>query len=209
MLIFDLDGTLWDAGQALADSWGEELVRAAGIDKHFTADDIHAVMGLPMNEIADHLLPEVELPRRHEIFRSCEAYEIEYLNKHGAELFPAVRETLDELLDAGYGMSIVSNCQQGYINAFINSMDMHKYFSDQEEWGRTKLSKAENIRLVMDRNDYDEYIYIGDIQKDSDAAHAAGIECINAAFGFGNIEDGIDTIETFGELPACLKRIDF
>ncbi len=209
MIIFDLDGTLWDSGQSLAESWGIEVAKEANIDKVFTADMIHGVMGFTMDEIADRLLPEIEAPKRYEVFRKCEAFEIEYLAKHGGVLFDGVVDTLKLLNEEGYGMSIVSNCQQGYIKAFLSSMGLTGYFQDYEEWGRTLLPKSENIKLVMERNDFDKYIYVGDIQNDCDAAHQAGIECINAAYGFGAITDAIDSIQSFGELPACLERIGF
>ena len=209
MIIFDLDGTLWDSGQSLADSWGLEITRESGIDKHFSAEDIHKVMGLPMTEIADNLLPEIPEERRYEIFDKAEAYEIEYISEHGGVLFDGVRETLTELKKLGYKMTIVSNCQEGYIPAFLKSMNMGEFFCDYEEWGRTGLTKGENIRLVMERNNVTKAIYIGDIQRDADSAAEAGIPCIAADYGFGHIENPIARINSFGELINCLKQLNF
>lgn len=209
MIIFDLDGTLWDSGQSLADSWGLEITKLSGLDKHFTSEDIHKIMGLTMNEIADNLIPELPPERRYEIFRECEYCEIEYIREHGGELFPGIRETLTELKKRGYNMTIVSNCQEGYIPAFLDSMDMREFFTDYEEWGRTHLSKGENIRLVMERNNTTKAVYIGDIQRDADAAAAAGIPCIAADYGFGHIADPIARISEFEELPAVLEQMDF
>ena len=106
-------------------------------------------------------------------------------------------------------MAVVSNCQEGYIKAFLDSMDMDSYFVDYEEWGHTGLLKADNIRLVMERNGVSEAVYIGDIQKDSDAAHEAGIPCISADYGFGDISDAEGRIEKFADLPSELKRIGY
>jgi len=209
MIIFDLDGTLWDSGQSLAESWGMEIAREAGLEKGFTADDIHKVMGLTMDEIADALLPELPEKRRYEVFRKCEAFEIEYIKEHGGVLFPGVRETIRELFNAGKSLTIVSNCQAGYIDAFLDSMDMREYFADYEEWGRTGLLKADNIRLVMERNGADKAVYVGDIQKDSDSSHEAGIPCIWAEYGFGTISDSIAVIHEFADLPKVLEDIGF
>ena len=88
-------------------------------------------------------------------------------------------------------------------------MDMSGYFIDYEEWGRTGLLKADNIRLVMERNGIDKAVYIGDIQKDSDASHEAGIPCIWAAYGFGDICDAEGKIDSFSELPAELERMGY
>ena len=107
----------------------------------------------------------------------------------------------------GVKMAVVSNCQEGYVKAFLDSMDMWKYFVDYEEWGRTFLSKADNIKLVMERNGEDKGIYVGDIQKDCDSAHAAGVPCIYAAYGFGEISDAEGRIDSFSELPGVLKEL--
>lgn len=208
MIIFDLDGTLWDSGQSVAESWNIETARN-GAEYHFVAEDIQSVMGLTMNEIADHLMPDLPEDERYPLIRKCEKYEIEYIYEHGGNLFPGVRETLARLMADGHRLSIVSNCQAGYIEAFLHSMKMGEFFCDYEEWGRTHLSKAENIRLVMERNGEEHAIYVGDIQRDADSAAAAGIPCIAAEFGFGHIQDPIARIYEFGELIECLKKIEF
>ena len=180
MVIFDLDGTLWDSGDSVGESWNI-VIQRAGYDLTVTADDLRRNMGKTMNEIADDLfgfLPEEE---RYALARRCEVFENAYITEHGGILFEGVRETLKELYDAGVKMSIVSNCQEGYIPAFLTSMDMHRYFIDYEEWGRSGLLKADNIRLVMERNGVEKAVYVGDIQKDADASAKAGVPCIWAA----------------------------
>lgn len=131
MVIFDLDGTLWDSGDSVGESWNI-VIQRAGYDLTVTADDLRRNMGKTMNEIADDLfgfLPEEE---RYALARRCEVFENAYITEHGGRLFEGVRETLKELYDAGVKMSIVSNCQEGYIPAFLTSMDMHRYFVDYE-----------------------------------------------------------------------------
>ena len=208
MVIFDLDGTLWNSSRVVAESWNI-AIKEDGYDLVLTSDDIMRGMGKTMNEIADGLfgfLPEKE---RYALARHCEAYENEYLADHRGDLFDGVEETLALLRDAGVKMAVVSNCQEGYVKAFLDSMDMWKYFCDYEEWGRTYLLKAGNIKLVMERNGEDKTVYVGDIQKDSDASHEAGIPCIYAAYGFGEITDAEGVINKFDELPGVLKEMGF
>ena len=209
MVIFDLDGTLWNSSVQVADSWNVVIEQEVGKEHTLSADDIMSCMGLTMTEIADRhfgFLPEKE---RYELSRKCEVYENGYITEHGGVLFDGVEETLAKLKDMGVQMAVVSNCQEGYITAFLDSMDMWKYFIDYEEWGRTFLSKADNIKLVMERNGASKGIYVGDIQKDSDAAHKAGIECIYASYGFGEINDAVATLKSFDELPAVLEELGF
>ena len=207
MVIFDLDGTLWDASVPVADSWNVVIEKEVGKEYTLSSEDIMKYMGLTMTEIADRhfgFLPEKE---RYELSHKCEVFENGYITEHGGTLFDGVEETLAKLKDMGVPMAVVSNCQEGYVKAFLDSMDMWKYFVDYEEWGRTFLSKADNIKLVMERNGEDKGIYVGDIQKDCDSAHAAGVPCIYAAYGFGEISDAEGRIDSFSELPGVLKEL--
>ena len=209
MVIFDLDGTLWDSSENVAASWNVVIEQELGKANALTGADILQYMGLTMTEIADMhfgFLPEKE---RYELSHKCEVYENDYITEHGGRLFEGVEETLKMLKEKGVKMAVVSNCQEGYVKAFLDSMDMWKYFIDYEEWGRTFLSKADNIKLVMERNGEEKGIYVGDIQKDSDSAHAAGVPCIYASYGFGEISDGIATINSFDELPPILEELGF
>lgn len=209
MVIFDLDGTLWDSSVQVAESWNVVIEREVGKEHTLSAADIMKYMGLTMTEIADRhfgFLPEKE---RYELSHKCEEFENSYITEHGGRLFEGVEETLAKLKDMGVKMAVVSNCQEGYIKAFLDSMNMWKYFVDYEEWGRTMLLKADNIKLVMERNGASKGIYVGDIQKDSDAAHKAGIDCIYASYGFGEINDAVATLKSFDELPGILEELGF
>ena len=207
MLIFDLDGTLWDSAAEVAESWNIILQKETGVNIGLSAEDIKRDMGKTMDQIADDLFADLPADERYALARRCEVFENSYIAEHGGELFDGVRETLAALFGMGTEMAVVSNCQAGYIEAFYESTGMADFFIDYEEWGRTGLSKSDNIKLVMERNGCSHAVYIGDIQKDSDSAHEAGIPCIHAAYGFGDIRDAEGAIHHFSELPSELRRI--
>ncbi len=207
ILLFDLDGTLWDSSQEVADSWNVILREQLPEIKTLTKEDIMSVMGKTMEEIAQTVLAGYQGDNARQVFKNCEIYENEYLTEHGAVLFPKVRETLENLRKAGYDMAVVSNCQSGYINAFYVSMKMSDLFCDMEEWGNTGKTKAENIRLVMERNNYSKAVYIGDTIKDERAAKDAQIPFIHAAYGFGTAEDADAVIYSIDELESVVEGV--
>ena len=75
---------------------------------------------------------------------------------------------------------------------------------DTECYGDTKKSKGENIRLVIERNHLQNCVYVGDTKGDCEAAKAAGIPFIFAAYGFGNVETFDKEIRDVRELLEIL-----
>ena len=209
MLIFDLDGTLWDSATRVAESWNLIFARENLDFTPLTEDDIHSVMGMTMDEIRYVLPVKVPEDRREAIFRECAAFEVEYLRTHAGTPYPQLRPVMETLKSRGYSLAIVSNCQLGYIDAFLVSCGVEDLFQDQEEWERTGLTKGENIRLVMERNGFSRAVYIGDTRKDQEAARAAGIPFIHAAYGFGEAERPEGVIHSLAELPGLLEESDF
>ena len=207
LLLFDLDGTLWDSAAQVAESWNQIFLREDPGLPPLTADDIHGVMGMTMREISETLYPGWSHPRRQAVFDECCEWEVKYLYTHCGILYPDLRPVMETLLSRGYRLAIVSNCQTGYIDAFLTSSGTASLFCDYEEWGRTGLPKGENIRLVMDRNGFSRGIYIGDTKKDREAALLAGIPFIHAAYGFGAVEGADGVIRSLAGLPDEVERL--
>ena len=207
MLLFDLDGTLWDSAIPVAEAWNEVFQRESPGLPLLTAEDIHSVMGMTMKEIGNTLYPGFHSEKRGAIFDECCVYEVEYLHSHCGTLYPDLRATLEALKARGFDLAIVSNCQLGYIDAFLASSGVGDLFCDYEEWERTGLSKGENIRLVMERNGYTKGLYIGDTKKDQEAALLAGIPFIHAAYGFGKTENPDGVIRSLAELPSAVAKL--
>ena len=135
-----------------------------------------------------------------------EALTAEYLRQRGGILFPHLKEVLEQL-SKDYFLAIVSNCQVGYIEAFLEYHQLGDYFSDTENFGRTGLQKGDNIRLVCDRNQLDRAVYLGDIQGDYDSACKAGIPFILAGYGFGQVDAEVPVIQSLQELPEAAAKI--
>ena len=205
-IIFDLDGTLWDASQSNAPAWNVELERHSEITKRITVEDIQGYMGKTIDEIAKIALPDMETGKSVPILKKCCKEEIVALRQHGGILFPKLEETL-EVLHKKYHLFIVSNCQDGYVQAFLDYHKLNQYFDDIEMAGRTGKNKAENIKLIVERNRLDKAVYVGDTEGDYNSTKEAGLPFIFAAYGFGNVENTEYIIENITELVDVVRNI--
>ena len=207
-LIFDMDGTLWDSSANVAKSW-TQAVKNMGYDRpDITKEDIMGVMGLTMEDIADRLFADLNKEKRMELLEACCALENSYLEEHGGELYPKLEETL-KILKEKYHLYIVSNCQSGYIEAFLAFYGFGRYFDDIECYGNNLKSKGENIALLAKRNQLEDAYYIGDIQGDYDATMEAGLKFVHAAYGFGKVDAKVPELEAFCRLPELMEQLNF
>ena len=206
-LIFDMDGTLWDSSENVAASWTEKL-RELGYERpDITKHDVMSIMGLTMDRIADILFGVLPKDERMELLDQCCEHENDYLLRHGGVLYPELEKTFRRLRK-NYSLYIVSNCQSGYIEAFLEHYGFGHYFDDIECYGNNLKGKGENIALLAERNSLEKAWYVGDIQGDYDATMQAGFDFIHAAYGFGTIDHEVPELERFSELPELMKKLD-
>lgn len=64
----------------------------------------------------------------------------------------------------------MSNCQSGYIEAFLEYYKINDYIEDIECFGNNDLPKWDNIALIIKRNNLKNPVYVGDIDNDRIAA---------------------------------------
>ena len=208
VILFDLDGTLWDACEAIAESWNIYVQRTyPGSDIVLTAESVRGICGKTMDEFGPILFPDMEKEARDSLSEGCCEYEVEYLRDHGGQLYPGVMEMMNTLRDQGYHLYIVSNCQDGYIEDFISWSGCQDLIEDIEDYGRTGKGKADNICLLMERNGLDCAVYVGDTQGDLDSANAAGIPFIFASYGFGSVDADVPGAENVYGIPEAVERV--
>ena len=202
-LIFDLDGTMWDSTGCASDIWNRVFSKHREIDWKMTKEKAEQLMGKTMEEIGQMLFPDFPEEKRNSIVDEFGFEEVEYLKENGAILYDGLEETLKKL-NQEYELYIVSNCQDGYVPAFLHSHKLGQYFKDIEMSGRTGCDKGSNIKLIMERNNIQSAVYIGDTEGDEKASRIAGIPFIYASYGFGKALAPDAVINTIVELPECV-----
>lgn len=204
-VIFDLDGTLWDATESLRAIWEREMHRI-GIMRTVALEQMIGGMGLGPAELAAHMVPELPIEERVPFFEHVTSLEPDFICEHGARLYPGMVETLREL-SKNHRVMIASNCVCGYIEGFLRYSGLGDAVCDFAHPGVTGLPKAGNIRLLMERNGIDRALMVGDTILDYEAAVGADVPFVFAAYGFGDVPQAQWRIETLRELPALAAEM--
>ena len=206
-IIFDVDGTLWDSTEMVAVAWNK-VIKDEGIEhKELEEKDLKKEFGKPMEAIGESLFPEMPKDEMMKLMEKMLKYENGLVAAGPCVIFEGVQETIKKLSEK-YPLYIVSNCQDGYIEAFIKAHHMEKYFEDTECWGRTRLSKGESNKILIARNHLKNPIYVGDTAGDYQSAVDAGIPFVYAAYGFGEVQDCAYEIQSIRELPEVLEQVN-
>ncbi len=201
-----MDGTLWDSSPQVCKAWDMAVLKCGYTRAPITVQEMQGVMGKTMDAIAEILFPFVEGEERKELLAECCKAENDYLREHGGTLYPDIRSTM-EALKKDYHLYIVSNCNAGYIEAFLDYYKLWDLIEDIECYGNNGKQKAENISLVCERNGLDDAVYVGDIQGDYDSSKKAGVKFIHASYGFGTIDGPVPAVDSFGGLLERVRKV--
>lgn len=204
-VIFDVDGTLWNTTDLVADAWNA-AIQEYGIQRRepITGEILRREFGRPMNVIMDHLFPEQTEQEKEELLKLCCEFEHDDLLHTEQELlYPNVKEVFGTL-SRTKKICVVSNCQSGYIELFLEKYGLQKYVTDTECYGDTLLSKGENIKLVIERNGFGNPVYVGDTTGDFEATKMAQIPFVFVTYGFGKVEEAWKEI---GDLKELLDMV--
>lgn len=203
-IIFDLDGTLWSTSAQIVPVWNQVL-DGMGLTP-VTMAQMNSFMGKTPDMIASMMLPDMPHSDAMRVFAECVAEEDRFLASHGGMLYEGVKSTLSAL-GKKYFLAVVSNCGTGYLDIFLDYHKMREVFDDWETFGGTGMQKAENIRLVVQRNGLESAVYVGDTELDKQSAEEADVAFIWAKYGFGNNLSAKYSIGSITELPAVAGEL--
>ena len=204
-LIFDLDGTLWDAITPIQKAWNEAMI-AEKEPFRFDYAKTKSYMGLTPAETCPLAFPGVPFEEEMRLFHLCIASEIAYLAKNPGTLYPHEREVLSAL-GRSYPLYIVSNSDKGYVENYLHACQMEAYFKGHLCAGDTGLPKWGSIKQIMTQEGITSAIYIGDTIKDKIESEKAGVSFVHAAYGFGKIEPEGYAILSLDELLKLVPMI--
>lgn len=189
--IFDLDGTLLDTLQDLADAGNRVLAECnypqhpVEAYKHFVGDGLRVLM--------ERITPENTTSS--EIDACCEAFHTIYSENWDKNSKPYVdiERMLMQLRDRGVRCSVLSNKPHAftaiYIERFFPKSEFEVVFG-QREGVNKKPDPAGAIEIAEKMGvDPSECIYVGDTAVDMQTGKAAGMFTIGVLWGFRDLEE--------------------
>lgn len=196
-IIFDMDGTLWDAVDSYCKIW-DVTFDQMGIDNvKVPRQVLLECMGLPIDEIFRRIVTvKVDAGKYLKLLDYNERLMMPQL---GGVLYQGVAEGIPRLARQ-YRLFMVSNCGSEGLKNFLAYTHLSDYFTGTLTHGETQMPKSENIRTVINDYDLKNPIYVGDTQGDSNAAHDAGVPMMYVSYGFGTCCDAEYVAESFDRL---------
>jgi len=186
-IIFDLDGTLLDTLEDLADSMNAAL-KTGGYSVH-PIDAYRYFVGDGIENLVRRALPESSRDATT-VARGKEAMDAEYGQRWNAKTkpYPGIPELLDELTRCKMPMAILSNKPESFTLLTVDELLAHWTFAPirgarpntpRKPDPTGALAIAEELGLSPA-----ECLYLGDTDTDMKTATAAGMYALGATWGF-------------------------
>jgi len=186
-VIFDLDGTLLDTLEDLADS-GNDALASCGLPTH----DVNAYryfVGDGVGKLVERMLPE---DRRDEqtVAQVTEAYRDEYSRRWNAKTwpYPGIADLLNALTDREVRMAVFSNkpdaMTQKCVTELLSPWRFDPCVGQRNDYPR-KPDPAGAITIAARWNlPLSSIVYVGDTATDMETAVAAGMVAVGVLWGF-------------------------
>ena len=186
-VIFDLDGTLADTIDAIAEAVNMTLEYFGYPIK--TTDEVRAAVGNGARMIIRRTVPAELYDDEETVTRVLKKYDEMYAltYSHTDKMYDGMREALIALHSSGKKIAVFSNKQDAYVKGLSEI-----YFSDgtiSMALGQTDLPVKPDVaglKLIMNKLGVtaDECVFVGDSGVDLATAKNGGMDCICVSWGF-------------------------
>lgn len=207
--VFDLDGTILNTAEDLADAVNYGL-KKNGLETYSTEEVLkmvgNGVKNLVLRAIGD----------KKELFDACFKDFKEYYSAHYAVktyAYKGVKEALLSLKNSGFTLGVLSNKYDAAVKdlAEIYYGDIFDFVSGEKEGTPRKPDPTSlNDMIKLCGAEKEHTVYIGDSDVDIKTADNAGVKCVSVTWGFRSknfIKEngGYDFADTPEEMAAKIK----
>lgn len=214
-ILFDLDGTLTDSAPAIADALN--AVWAAAGRPEVPQADVRGYIGDGPGPLIERARAALDLDRDPAaVARETQAFLDAYAAAGpGGAPYPGVVETLGALKRDGWRLAVCTNKPQTAAETLLDALGLTP-FLDGVVGGDTPPRRKPDPAHVLAALDFlpgvapEEAVLVGDGMQDVQAAEAAGMAAIAAAYGYGGAAEArpdLPAISSIRELPAKLAAL--
>jgi phosphoglycolate phosphatase len=182
LVVFDWDGTLMDSTAGIAESI-REAARDLGLPVPARAAASH-VIGLGLRDSLRSAVPSLP-ERRYAEF--VEAYRRHFaIEQQRMELFPGVRELLDELRASGRTLAVATGKSRRGLDQALAATELAPYFAASRCADETtpKPDPAMLLELLQELEaPPGGALMVGDTSHDLEMARGAGVDAVAVSYG--------------------------
>ncbi|MGI8314313.1 HAD hydrolase-like protein [Halobacillus mangrovi] len=192
-IIFDMDGTLFQTEKILAISLEDTFNYLSSLnqwDKETPIEKYREIMGVPLPEVWEALLPEHSI----EVRKQADSYFlqrlIENIRDGKGELYPNVREVLRYIKENNYSIYIASNGLTEYLNAIVRYYHLDQWVAETFSIEQIDtLNKSDLVRTILEKYEHSHGAVVGDRLSDINAAKDNGLASIGCRFDFAKDDE--------------------
>ena len=207
LIILDFDGTLADTRGLIVKTM-QQTLEALGLESR-TDEQCASMIGLPLKQAFTDLIPMSD-----EMGGQCVETYRKIFNENNAlyviPTFPHVMETLHQLHEQGYILTIASSRSNRSLREFVNDMDLNDvipYVLGAEDVTRAKPHPDPVLQTLETFGcKAEDALVVGDTWYDIEMGKRAGVKTCGVTYGNGTREElmqaGADyLVDDFGKLP--------
>jgi phosphoglycolate phosphatase len=204
LAVFDLDGTLHHTELALAPA----IARAAseitgGVEPPYSL--INTLYGEPLEVFCKTLTGKDDSKTCRKFISLVRFHQERTLPELG-ELYPGVKQMLQNMLDRNFDLAILSNAHMEYIRLVTETLGISHCFVKLA--GRTNEA-SKTKRLAELGIGYDFTVMVGDRYHDIQAAQENSFPAIACLYGYGSAEEhkGAMSVNSALEIPFLADEL--
>ncbi|MBC7616398.1 MAG: HAD family hydrolase [Pedobacter sp.] len=205
-LIFDMDGTLWDALDTYTFCWNSAFLKLE-MDIKTTREELRGMMGWEKEKVLAHFFKGMDHQKAEYIFEAIVEIQDEVLPQKGGLIYPDVKEGL-KALSQKYKLFILSNCPKDSIKQFMFFAGIEDFITAEIAYGFNNQPKHKNMLLLKEKYALKNPIYIGDTDHDSKETSLAGFPFAHVTYGFGTTQQFDVRFDSFKSLTDYFLEID-